>query len=198
MLRRLVPLLVLALLAGSLGLLPTAAAADDGATRVEGYAPYDGQTRCSPKAKPGAVAMRAWTVDRFGGRAGGISRACSKGVSEHKEGRAFDWTVTAKKKKDRLRVRKLLRTLFAEGPSGEAHELARRMGVMYVIWDDRMWASYRGFEPSPYVSSGCNAKKLRKCSATLRHRDHVHVSLSRKGGRAKTSWYATPEGRSYR
>ena len=66
-------------------------------------------------------------------------------------------------------------------------ELARRMGIMYVIWNDRSYASYRGFAPQPYLSSGCRTRK--KCSKTLRHRDHVHISLTRKAARGKLSWY---------
>ena len=65
---------------------------------------------------------------------------------------------------------------------------ARRMGIMYLIWDDRMYAAWNGFEPEPYLSSSC--RKRAKCSTTLRHRDHLHVSLTRKGGRGATSWYA--------
>lgn len=165
---------------------------------VELYARYEGQKVCSPQAKPGAVTLRDWTVATYGGRAGGISRACGGSISEHKEGRAFDWTVRAGKKADRQRVQRWMNQLFATGPTGERHELARRMGVMYIIWNDRMYASYREFQPTKYVSSSCRGKKLRRCSPTLRHRDHVHVSLSWHGGRAQTSWYATPQARRFR
>jgi hypothetical protein len=64
------------------------------------------------------------------------------------------------------------------------------MGVMYLIWDDRMYPAWTGFEPEPYLSSSCQTR--RRCSATLRHRDHLHVSLSGRGARGLTSWY---EGR---
>jgi hypothetical protein len=62
------------------------------------------------------------------------------------------------------------------------------MGVMYVIWNDHIYASYDTFAPRDYRSSSC--PRLRTCSATLRHRNHVHISLSRAGGRGDTSWYA--------
>lgn len=29
----------------------------------------------------------------------------------------------------------------------------------------------------------------KKCSQTLRHRDNMHISLSRPGGMGRTSWY---------
>lgn len=58
---------------------------------------------------------------------------------------------------------------------------------MYVIWDDRMYAAWDGFEPKRYLSSGCRSRKT--CSPTLRHRDHMHISLSKAGAKALTSWY---------
>ena len=58
----------------------------------------------------------------------------------------------------------------------------------YVIWNDRMYPAWSRFEPEPYLSSSCPSRK--RCSPTLRHRDHVHVSLSRAGAKARTSWYA--------
>jgi hypothetical protein len=62
------------------------------------------------------------------------------------------------------------------------------MGVMYVIFNDHMWASYDHFARKDYLNGACPS--LKKCSTTLRHRDHVHISLSRPGARAKTSWYS--------
>lgn len=200
--RRLAPLLLSALLLPLLTLVAapgaSAARADD-PPPVEDYARYDGQTTCKPRAKVGTKTLQAWAVKTYGGRAGGISRACNVGgASEHKEGRAFDWTLDATRKADAAAAQKFLDAIFAEGKNGDAHELARRMGVMYVIWDDTMYASYREFEPTPYVSSSCKGKPLKKCSATLRHRDHVHVSLSWPGARANTSWYDTPAARKAR
>jgi hypothetical protein len=50
-----------------------------------------------------------------------------------------------------------------------------------------MYAAWNRFEPEPYLSSSCPSR--RKCSATLRHRDHLHISQTRAGGRGDTSWY---------
>lgn len=201
MLRRLaLSLLAPTLVLSGLALVgPAGPAAAAQPAPVEDYASYDGPRACKPKAQPGTLNLRAWTVATYGGGAGGTSRACrGKPTSEHQEGRAFDWTVQATRKADRVRVNRWLAALLATGPSGEAHELARRMGVMYVIWNDKMYASYRQFAPTPYVYSSCRGKPLKKCSATFRHRDHVHVSLSRAGAQARTSWYATPQARRYR
>ena len=47
---------------------------------------------------------------------------------------------------------------------------------MYVIWNDRIWRSYSDeFSPGRYLSGSCPSRK--RCSKTLRHRDHVHVDV---------------------
>lgn len=159
------------------------------APEIEEYADYQPQKWCNPTAKPGTLALAGWIVKQHGGGHGTISRPCrTGGTSEHKEGRAFDWTLDATRKADRRRANAFLAELFATDKAGNAHALARRMGVMYVIWNDHMYASYRGFEKRDYLSSSC--RSLKRCSATLRHRNHMHLSLSRPGGKGRTSWYA--------
>jgi hypothetical protein len=87
-------------------------------------------------------------------------------------------------------VARFLERIFAEDGDGHEHALARRMGIMYVIWNDRIYASYDEFARRDYENS---CPSLKKCSATLRHRDHVHISLSRPGGRGVTSWYTADD-----
>lgn len=178
-------LLAVALLAAALT-LPAAASADAGP--IEDYAPYEPPTRCSPHDRVGTIAVGRWVVRRFGGAPGGISRACGGSPSEHNEGRAFDWSVDVRRPADRRRVRRLLAALFAPDAAGNPAALARRMGVMYVIWDDTTWSSWRRFAPAPYLNAACPSK--RECSRTLRHRNHVHISLTREGARGELSWYA--------
>ncbi len=172
----------------ALGCLAFVAAAQADLVPLEPYARYEPQKVCSPSAKPGTLAMARWVVATQGGRFGSISRSCAgSSTSEHKEGRAFDWTLNARSAADRARAARFLALLTRTGPSGEAAELARRMGVMYVIWNDRIYAAYDQFRPRAYRSSSC--RKLKRCSRTLRHRDHMHISLTRAGGQGATSWY---------
>ncbi len=155
---------------------------------IEDYAKYDPQSRCRPKAKPGTTVLGRWIVRTQGGEFGGIARRCGVGgTSEHKEGRAFDWRLDATQKKDRQRAAAFLELVRATDKAGNSDARARRMGIMYVIWNDRMYSAWDGFEGEPYLASSCPSRK--KCSATARHRDHLHVSLSRVGGRGRTSWY---------
>lgn len=161
---------------------------DGGGDGIEDYARYEPQTTCSPRPKVGTVALSRWMVRTFGGRAGGISRACGPGTSEHKEGRAFDWMVSVRKRADRKRVQRFFTAVLATDAAGRAHARARRMGIMYIIWNDRIWSASRGFEPRPYLNSSC--RTIRRCSPSLRHRNHVHVSINRAAARGETSWYA--------
>ncbi len=154
---------------------------------IEPYAGYQPQTRCLQTPRPGVLMLADWLVARGGGY-GPISRACSRSsTSEHQESRAFDWLLDAEDPVDLALAQALLDEVLAPDDLGEPHALARRMGIMYIIWNDRMYASYDGFEPKRYLSSSCRTK--RSCSPTLRHRDHLHVSLTRKGARGRTSWY---------
>ncbi|HET6652779.1 MAG TPA: hypothetical protein VFH10_09075 [Nocardioides sp.] len=156
---------------------------------VEPYARYQPQSVCSPVAKAGTVALGRWLVRTHGGRFGTISRSCAgRSVSEHKEGRAFDWTLDVRRARDRASAARFLRAAFATGTSGEHAELARRMGIMYIIWNDRIYSSYRQFSAKPYLSPSC--KRLSTCSRTLRHRDHMLISLTRAAAWGRTSWYA--------
>ena len=164
-----------------------ATAAYDGP--VEDYASYQPQEGCVDSARRGTKELATWIDARYdGGPALASVRACdSGGVSEHKAGRAIDWRMDAGDDDQRREVRRFLDKVFATDRGDNAHALARRMGIMYVIWKDHVYASYDRFEREDYLHAGCTSRK--KCSVTLRHRDHVHLSLSRRGGRGKTSWY---------
>lgn len=146
-----------------------------------GYAPYQGQVSCSKRVMKGTKAFSALIVDKFGGRGKPSLRGCkSGGLSEHKEGRAFDWTLNAKNGKDRKRAKRAFKwlTKTVDGVEG-AH--AKELGVMYVIWNRRMWRAYdadRGWS---------------KYKGSSPHRDHMHISLSWSGAGKNTSyWTDTP------
>ena len=168
-------------------LLATPAAAQ---AQIEDYASYDAPRTCHDEPRRGTDYLGHWMVKRYGGGFGGISRDCRKKdgpTSEHQEGRAFDWALDANSKRDRARAAAFLERIFRTDSRGNDDAWARRMGVMYVIWKDRFYPAWTEFRGEPYLASSCKTRK--KCSKTLRHRDHLHVSLSRPGARARTSWY---------
>ncbi len=158
-----------------------------GAAAVDDYARYDGQSGCADEVLPGT----AFLLDRLvrthpGTRAVSTLRGCSgSGTSEHKDGRALDWGVDADSPTEKAVADAWLGRVLATDAAGNPHALARRMGIMYVIWDDHIYSAYHGFEQRPYRP----CEPLRDCSKTARHRDHVHVSLSRAGAAAQTTFY---------
>lgn len=179
---------ILAALVLTLGLSLTLVAAPAHA-QIEDYADYQPQTRCAPAPKPGTEVLARWLVRNLGGSVGPLSRSCrSGGTSEHKEGRAVDWTLDATTKRGRAIAKAFLGIVFAADKRGNEDAKARRIGIMYVIWNDHMWSAWDGFEKDGYLSSSC--RRVSRCSTTLRHRDHMHISLSRKGGKGLTSFYA--------
>jgi hypothetical protein len=144
---------------------------------IDAHPGYDPQSRCTPTAKPGTKALLALLRKSWGGGSSGISRGCSVGgTSEHKEGRALDWHMDMKSKSQRARVDKALAWITANNG-----EVARRLGIMYVIWNQRIWSTY-------YPELGWR-KMANRGSYTANHKNHVHISLTWDGAMKQTSWW---------
>lgn len=164
------------------------AAVDGGGQPVDDYAGYVPQTSCTKKPRKGTVALGEYLVATYGGSGGAVNRPCTgSSTSEHKDGRAVDWVLDADRRGDRRRARAFLEAAFATDAEGNPHALARRMGIMYLIWNDHFYAAYDRFEREGYLSSSCRSRT--KCSKTLRHRDHMHLSLSKAGAKGLTTFY---------
>ena len=149
---------------------------------IEALSPYQGQATCDPVARPGVVAFRDLVLAAYPGPAGsGFVRACSsRGTSEHKQGRAWDWRVDAADPEQAAQAAELMAWLTAPDEHGTPAAMARRLGVMYVIWDSKVWKSYqaaRGWQS--YVGGSP-------------HTDHVHLSFSWAGASRQTSYWAGP------
>ena len=131
---------------------------------------YQPQTMCYPADLPGVVKLRDLVLETYGvGGKGNISRGCTEGVSEHSEGRAWDWMIDPKSAQQKAAAADFL--AWATRNNGEN---ARRLGIMYMIHNKLIWAIYRakdGWRPS----SG--------------HTDHIHISFSWNGARANTSFW---------
>ncbi|MGA5406798.1 hypothetical protein ACPCSC_05975 [Streptomyces lavendulocolor] len=144
---------------------------------IDPYAPYEPQRDCDPVAKPGVTGFRDLVLAACAGTTSlGISRACgSGGQSEHKEGRAWDWGVDAGRQAHI--ADDVIGWLLATDRHGNPHALARRFGIMYMIWNRRIWMANRpdaGWQPY----RGPNP-----------HTDHVHFSFSWAGARRATTWW---------
>ncbi|MBI1748805.1 MAG: hypothetical protein HYR55_19800 [Acidobacteria bacterium] len=146
---------------------------------IDRYQAFDPQRTCSPTEKPGAIDFRHIVLGTYTRtRNLGIIRACSVGgTSEHKEGRAWDWGVRVTVPAERRNADDLIGWLLQRDPHGNANARLRRFGLMYMIWNRRIWASYRAGEG------------WRSYSGPNPHTDHVHFSFGWPGARRQTTWW---------
>jgi hypothetical protein len=151
-------------------------------TTIENLSPYQPQTKCHPTAQKGVLEFRALILATYAGTGDdGIVRACSSGGrSEHKEGRAWDWMVSVNNPHQVAQVHALFTWLFASDGYGHKYAMARRLGIMYIIWNKRIWGSYAASSGwRPYSCTG----------VTGCHQNHVHFSFSRAGAQGITSYW---------
>lgn len=156
---------------------------------VDAPSRYEAQTVCDPVARPGSLALRDLLVATYGPATVYIPRACSGSVSEHFDGRAVDWMRTFRDPAQKQQADAFVEWLLAPGDDGTPQVMARRLGIMYLIWNNRMirtydvergWTDYRG----------CLAEDKQGVALdTTCHRDHVHLSLSWDGAAKRTSWW---------
>lgn len=178
-------LLVTALTIGLLATLAGPALAAPPAVRdfgpgIDAYARYEGQTGCAGE-QPGVKEFRSLLQKAYGANGAGITRGCSTGgKSEHKEGRAYDWMLNASNASDRAKADELLHWLLKTDEHGNKHAMARRFGIMYIIWNRKVWNAYR-------PEAGWTAY-----SGYSPHTDHIHFSFSRAGAAKKTSFWTAP------
>jgi hypothetical protein len=150
-------------------------------TSVEPMSPYQPQAFCDPVDKPGVVAFgKLLTATYPGTTIVDISRGCDSesGTSEHKDGRALDWGVNVADPTQKAQAQALLTWLFATDAGGNKDAMARRLGIMYIIWNARIWGAWSQ-RWEPYSCSGVTA-----C-----HKDHMHFSFDWSGAKKRTSFW---------
>ena len=134
--------------------------------------PYQPQLSCDPRDKPGVAAFAALMKANYKTGTTGISRTCTGATSEHYDGRALDWMLSAKDPQQKAVADSVVAWLSADNGA-----MARRFGISYIIWNTKMWREYapeRGW--AAYTGS-------------VPHTDHIHFSFSWDGATARTSWW---------
>lgn len=199
---RLLLCLVLALgLAGGTAAGPLGALSAEAATEkptvpsglpagIEGLSAYVPAVSCSPAAQPGTVKLGKLLTSTYPGTSFGGSRSCgSSPNSEHHEGRAVDWMNSIRNAQQAAQAKAVIEWLFATDQQGHPYANARRLGVMYVIWNNKIWGAYsadRGWRDY----STCKDHQEKSWDTTC-HRDHMHLSLSWAGATGATSFWTT-------
>lgn len=183
--------LIAAIVAGGIGHAPTAAVLVPKPKplpeTVDLAQQYQGQSLCTPPPKPGIAKLQQLLRRTYGAHPIYTSRSCaSDPTSEHTEGRALDWMVSMRRPSERAKAQAFLEWLLAPGEDGTPAEMARRMGVMYIGWNSRIWRAYRG--PGWGELKGCLSKPATSWD-TYCHRDHIHFSLTWDGAAGQTSYW---------
>jgi hypothetical protein len=156
-------------------------------TAIEPLAYYVAQSSCDPTVKPGTRSLANLLTRTYPGISWGSAYSCGTdgSVSEHYEGRAIDWMASYRVTWQRDDANSLVTWLLATDKAGNRFAMARRLGVQYVIWDNRIWGSWNGQwenynnclnTPSTAYDNAC-------------HRTHVHISLSWNGAMGKTTFW---------
>jgi hypothetical protein len=147
---------------------------------IEGFSPDQSQFFCRSTVQPGVRAFEHRVLKQYPvSHSSGDMRGCSVGgTSEHKDGRAWDWGVDHRVRAQRAAGKSMLRWLFATDAHGNKDAMFRRLGLMYVIWNKKIWGAWSQHW-EPYSCSG----------PTLCHVDHMHFSFGWAGAEKKTSYW---------
>jgi len=157
---------------------------------IEPLAPYVEQVSCDPTARAGTVKLArllASTYRSYSATAWSSTYACgTDGTrSEHYDGRAIDWMVSVRNAEQHAAAKAAIGWLLATGRAGNRDAMARRLGVMYLIYDNRMWGAWDG---KWHDYNGCSKLKSHADDNAC-HRTHVHISLSWDGAMGRTSYW---------
>ena len=156
---------------------------------IESLAAYVPANSCSPTARPGTVQLGRLLTSTYPGTTFGGARGCGAlPNSEHHDGRAVDWMNSLRNAKQAAQAKAVISWLFATDDDGNTYANARRLGVMYVIWNNKIWGAYSADQGWRAYSS-C-AKHPQKSWDNTCHRNHMHLSLSWAGAMGRTSYWS--------
>ncbi len=158
---------------------------------IDSQADYQGQALCEPAPKPGTRALGALIQATYPAYPTiGYERSCaSGGQSEHKDGRALDWMVSVRTPAQKAAADAFLTWLLAPDANGVQAAMARRIGVMYIGWDNRIWRGYGATGWKGLFDCETNPARATATYDNYCHRNHIHLSLTWDGARGWTSFF---------
>ena len=156
---------------------------------IEGLSPYVPDTACDLRNRAGTLKLGNLIKATYANSYSTL-RACTgatKPNSEHFDGRALDTFFNVRDTAQRANANALITWLLATDDKGNTFANARRLGVMYIIWNNKMWSSYRTSDGwRPYLNC---ATTPAPSADTNCHRNHIHLSLSWEGAMGRTSFW---------
>jgi peptidoglycan hydrolase-like protein with peptidoglycan-binding domain len=159
-------------------------------TAIEPLTPYVEQVSCDPRLRSGTVKLArllATTYRSYNATSWASTYSCGTdgNRSEHYDGRAIDWMVSVRSAPQYAAAKAALGWLLATDRAGHQAAMARRLGVMYLIYNNRMWGSWDG---RWHDYNNC-AHRTSRADDNACHRTHVHISLSWNGATGHTSFW---------
>src|SRR5439155_26867406 len=97
----------------------------------------------------------------------------------------IDWMVDVHNVRQYAAAKSAIAWLLATDRAGNRFAMARRLGVMYLIYDNRMWGAWDG-RWEQY--NNCSHLPTR-ANDNYCHRTHIHISLSWNGALGRTSYW---------
>jgi peptidoglycan hydrolase-like protein with peptidoglycan-binding domain len=157
---------------------------------IEPMTDYVAQASCDPVSRPGTVQLAqllasTYRVDQ--GTTWNSTYNCGTdgNPSEHYDGRAIDWMVSIRNGRQHVAGQSFVTWLLATDKAGNKFAMARRLGVMYVIYDNRIWGAWDG----KWDAYNNCAKTPQRAYDNACHRTHVHISLSWNGAMGRTTFW---------
>ncbi|QDO87212.1 hypothetical protein FNH13_01790 [Ornithinimicrobium ciconiae] len=125
---------------------------------------------CDPVTKPGVIAVANLLSQSFENQGYTLHRNCIDLRSEHYDGRAVDWQLSAYDPQERRTGDAVVTWL-----TDDDGEIARRLGIQSIIWNKRSWHASTGYWQGYAGKSD--------------HTDHIHLSFTWDGAFMRTSWW---------
>lgn len=138
--------------------------------------PYEGQTFCELLTRPGVADFATMVSTHYKRTDYHTVRTCLGDTSEHYDGRALDWMLSAYDKGDK-EIADAVTTWLTQPVKGVYGANARRLGIMYIVWNGKVWKSYR------------NPETWTTYTGSVPHTDHIHFSFAWDGACKRTSWW---------
>jgi hypothetical protein len=155
---------------------------------IEPLASYVEQSSCDPTVKPGTSRFAHLLAATYPGTTWASAYACGTdgNRSEHYEGRAIDWMVSIRNATQKADASAVIAWLLAADKQGNHFAMARRLGVQYLIYNNRIWGSWNG----AWAAYQDCATRPSIADDNYCHRTHMHISLSWNGAMGTTSFWA--------
>ena len=146
---------------------------------------YDGADGCRKRHPRGMSKLIRWMKRNTRRNTVYGTIRCDGGV--HGTGRALDWMLDARKKRQKRLAKTVINTWLARDDRGRRNALARRMGIQLIIYNCRFWqAGNRGMDRY----SACSGGK-KNADPTQGHIDHIHIELTRPASKLRTTFWRT-------